>query len=200
MALTDISCRTAKPDASPRKMSDGGGLRLLVQPNGSKLWQLAYRFDGKQKTLSFGAYPSVSLATARAMREDAKRALANGFDPGAKKQANRDTDSFEVAARRWFEAQRSSWEEAHAARVLSRFERDVFPEIGKMHIGQIEAPDVLKVLRKVEERGALDVNKRIRQSISAVFRYAIANGWCRRDPAADVRDALATRPPSAIAH
>lgn len=188
--LSDAACRSAKPKEKQQKLSDGGGLYLLVLPSGGKSWRLAYRFDGKQKSLALGKYPKVTLVAARAKREDAKRHLDAGRDPAAEAES----DSFESIARRWHDTYKGEWVQAHAERVLSRIERDVFPELGSTPITQIEAPDVLAVLRKVEERGALDISKRLRQSIGAVFRFAIAEGKAKSNPAADVGDALKPKP------
>ncbi|WP_287311168.1 integrase arm-type DNA-binding domain-containing protein [Mesorhizobium sp.] len=196
MPLTDSACRAAKTEGSAKKLSDGGGLYLYVAPSGSKVWRMNYRFAGKQKTLSFGPYPRVTLADARALRENAKRALADGVDPSAikGKTATGAHDSFEAIAREWHAGQESSWVPAHAERVLSRFVRDVFPDLGERSVASIAAPEILEVLRKVEARGALDVTKRLRQSMGAVFRYAIATSRATRDPVADLRGALKAAP------
>ncbi len=188
--LSDAKCRNAKPLDRHQKLSDGGGLYLLVLSSGGKSWRLAYRFGGKQKAISLGKYPAVSLVQARELREAAKRKLALGKDPSDKEEAA----TFEAFAVRWHIAQKEQWVEAHAERVLARMERDVFPEIGHMPINKIEPTDILALLRKVEERGALDISKRLRQSIGAVFRFAIAEGKVKMNPAADVGDALKPRP------
>ncbi|PAQ11111.1 tyrosine-type recombinase/integrase [Mesorhizobium temperatum] len=196
MPLTDSACRAAKAEGSAKKLSDGGGLYLYLPPSGSKAWRMNYRFAGKQKTLSFGLYPRVTLADARALRENAKRALADGVDPAVikGKTATGAHDSFEAIAREWHGAQESSWVPAHAERVLSRLVRDVFPDLGERSVPSITAPEILEVLRKVEARGALDVTKRLRQSIGAVFRYAIATSRAVHDPIADLRGALKATP------
>jgi len=188
--LTDIACRTAKPLKTQKKLTDGGGLYLLVLPSGGKSWRLAYRFEGKQKALALGKYPAVSLLDARAKRDAAKRKLDAGMDPAVEAKS----DTFESVARRWHDNEKSGWIEAHASRVLSRIERDVFPALGSKPLTEITAPDVLDVLRKVEERGALDISKRLRQSIGSVFQFAIAEGKATSNPAADVGKALKPRP------
>lgn len=188
--LTDAKCRNVKPLDRHQKLSDGGGLYLLVLSSGGKSWRLAYRFGGKQKAISLGKYPAVSLLQARELREAAKRKLALGKDPADKEEAA----TFEAFAVRWHIAQKEQWVEAHAERVLARMERDVLPEIGHMPIDKIEPTDILALLRKVEQRGALDISKRLRQSIGAVFRFAIAEGKVKLNPAADVGDALKPRP------
>lgn len=195
MTLTDAACRNTKPEARPRKLSDGGGLYLLVQPNGSKLWRLDYRFEGKRKTLAFGAYPGVKLVDARGRRDLAKGALSAGRDPSVSPMSeNPGVPTFKSVALEWHNNKSPSWVPAHAARVLSRLEHDVFPALGKMPIDSIEAPMILDCLRKVEARGVRDTTRRLRQSISSVFRYAIATRRAARDPAADLKDALRARP------
>lgn len=198
MPLTDAACRGAKPDPTgkPRKMADGGGLLLFVSPSGGKLWRMRYRFGGKEKVLSFGAYPQVTLADARALRDKAKRALADGLDPGANAKAALSApagDSFEAVAREWIKAQSVTWSPAHTARILSRFERDAFPAIGSIPIAELTAPQILEMLRRVEDR-APDVAGRIRMTTGAIMRYAIATGRASRDPAADLRGALKPTP------
>jgi len=138
MALKDTGLRGLKSDGKPRKYSDGGGLFILVTPSGSKLWRLAYRFDGKQKTLSFGSYPTVSLAEARALRERARKALADGFDPACHTSIDTtDHDTFEAIGREWLEAQAPTWAPKYAPQVFRQFERDVFPALGSRPIDAI---------------------------------------------------------------
>ncbi len=178
-------------------MADGEGLYLLVTAGGSRLWRLAYRFQKKQKTLAIGVYPTVTLADAREKRLAARRLLAAGFDPSAAKRqavAAADQDNFQTIALEWWEVQAGTWKPAHAARVLARLKADVFPKIGMKNIRSIDGPDVLDVVRAVEARGALDVSKRLWQSVGAVFRFAIASGRARHDPSADIRDALKPNP------
>lgn len=193
MPLSEAKCRNEKPGDKQKKLSDGGGLYLLVLPTGGKSWRLGYRFAGKQKAISFGQYPAVTLAMAREKRDEAKRLLAAGQDPGARGPA-RKVETFEQVARRWHANESAGWVPAHAARVLSRMERDVFPVIGARTLDAIEPPDVLDLLRQVEARGALDISKRLRQSIGSVFRFAIAEGKAKHNPAADVGQALKPRP------
>lgn len=198
MPLTDVACRAAKPDPSgkPRKIPDGGGLLLFVSPSGGKLWRMRYRFGGKEKLLSFGAYPEVKLADARALRDKAKRALAEGRDPGANAKAALTApagDTFEAVAREWIKAQSTTWTPAHSARLLSRFERDAFPAIGATAVAELTAPQILAMLRPVENR-APDVAGRIRMTTGAIMRYAVATGRASRDPASDLRGALKPTP------
>lgn len=200
MALSDAACRNARGKEKPQKLSDGQGLFLLVQTNGSRLWRMAYRFGGKQKTLALGAYPDVTLESARERRRNARQLLADGIDPAShKKHAERaqriaEAHTFESVARSWHENASMGWVDAHKQRVLSRLERDVFPALGARPIAEIEAPEILDVLRAVERRGALDITKRLRQSIGSVFRFAIAEGKARRNPAADLSEALKPKP------
>lgn len=198
MPLTDIQCRNAKPkaDGTLNKLSDGGGLFLAVTPAGGKYWRMNYRFEGKQKLLSIGEYPETPLADARALLTANKNILKAGKDPALHKPAaaTGGPDAFETVAREWLEAQKDAWVPEHWQRVLSRFENDVFPVVGKMRLRDIGAPKVLEILRAVETRGALDVTKRIRQSIGAVFRFGIATGRADTNPAADLVDALKVRP------
>ena len=196
MPLTDVVCRKTKPSARPRKLSDGGGLHLLVDPRGGRYWRMAYRFAGKQKTLALGTYPAVSLADARAGRDEAKRRLTAGIDPSqARKEERRVAkfsagNTFEALAREWHENQRDGWTPGYAKHVMVRLNVDVFPAIGSRPIAEIEPPELLDLLRRVEARGALDIAKRLRQTIGQVFRYAVATGRARRDPAADLKGAL----------
>lgn len=195
MPLTDVQLRGLKPGPKPKKISDGGQLFLLVNPNGSKLWKMNYQHEGKQKTLSFGAYPEVKLADARALRDRAKKALAGGLDPSKHRTINTaDHDSFEAVAREWLAAQVPTWAPKYAPQVVRTFERDVFPKIGQRPIAEIEPKEVLEVLRAVEERGALDIAKRLRQKISAIFRYATPSGMVKYDPAGNLRDAMKRQP------
>jgi len=194
MALTDIGIRALKPRPVNAKLSDGGGLHLLLTPAGGKLWKLAYRFGGKQKTLSLGAYPAIGLLDARRKRDAAKADLAAGVDPGAKAKPAAEPDTFEVLAREWYASQIGDWAESHAQRIMARFEADVFPAIGSSPLADIAPLAVLEMLRTVEARGALDVAKRIRQTCSQVFRYAIATGRADRDPSGDLRGAMKRSP------
>lgn len=192
MALTDTACRNAKGRERPYKISDGEGLFLLVQPKGSRLWRMAYRFDGKQKTLAFGIYPYVSLVDAREKKAAAKRALAKGVDPA--KSETRKAETFESVAQRWYENSNDRWDESHSGRMWARVKRDAFPEIGSLPIDKITPPALLDMLRKVEARGAIEVAKRLKQSVSSVFRFAIAEGLVAHNPAAEIGAALKPTP------
>ena len=196
MSLSDTQLRNMKATGKAKKISDGGGLYLHLSPAGGKLWRMAYRFEGKQKTVCFGAYPALSLKEAREKRDESKALLARGIDPSLHKQAAKaasiaeTANAYEVVAREWHAKYAPGWTESNAERVLARQAKDVFSFIGKRPIAQISAPELLAVLRKVEERGALDTAHRILQDTSRIFRYAIATGRAERDPGADLKGAL----------
>lgn len=200
MPLTDIACRNAKAKDRPYKLSDGGGLYLLVGANGSKLWRLAYRFGGKQKLLSFGAYPEVPLAEVRERRAAAKKLLAEGVDPSqARKEQKRLAlqragRTFEAVAREWHENMKSAWTAPYTDFVMRRLEVDLFPAMGRRPISEIDGPELLDVLRSVERRGAVYTAHRLSQLTGQIFRYAIAAGVARYNPAGDLRGALKKAP------
>lgn len=194
--LTDMKVLKAKPQDKPIMLFDGGGLYLLVTPSGGKLWRFKYRYNNKSKTMAFGSYPEISLLDARKRRDDARRLLANGADPGAvrkaQKQANiEDTETFEVIAREWHEKFKTTWTEGHAQKLLRQLELNVFPWLGTRPIKKIKAPELLAVLRKTESRGVLEGAHRLRGICSQVFRYALATGRCERNPAQDLIGSLA---------
>jgi hypothetical protein len=155
MKLSDAKVRNVKAGENPIKLSDGGGLFLLVQPNGAKGWRLAYRFEGKQKLLSLGVYPAVTLKDAREKREELKRQLAKGIDPSAYRKAVKfaQGDSFEALAREWFNKFSAIWAKGHSEKIIRRLERDIFPWIGKSPTKEITPPELLAVLRRIEARG-----------------------------------------------
>lgn len=191
--LTDTAIRSAKATEKPRKLFDGGGLFLLLKPNGARLWQLKYRVSGREKLLSFGQYPEVSLKSAREQRDEARKLIAAKSDPGAKRKAERSAqaNTFEAVAREWLDMKADSISERTRLKRLARFESFVFPYLGKRPIASITAPDLLPVLKRIEGRGKNETAHRIRSESSAVFRYAIVTGRAERDPAADLRGALA---------
>jgi integrase len=199
MALTTTVIRATKPSIKPFKMADGNGLYLLVRPTGGKLWRMDYRFHGKRKTLSFGAYPEINLKEARAQCLEARKLLRANTDPGALKKARkaalrtRQTNSFTRVAREWFQRWKTDKADSHARRVFARLEKDVLPWIGQTPVAEITAPLTLSVLRRVEARGAIDTAYRIRSCISQIMRYAVATGHAERDPCPDLRGALAHR-------
>ncbi|AIV78948.1 phage integrase family protein [Burkholderia pseudomallei] len=203
MPLTDTAIRNAKPADKPVRLFDGGGLYLEIAPSGGKWWRLKYRFGGKEKRYSLGVYPEVTLATARKKRDEAREKLAAGIDPGEAKKAEKRAsllaaaNSFEVVARGWMDERRTTVEPAQHAKTLARMENDVFPWLGKRPIAEIDAPEILVVLKRVDGRGARFTAHRIRSEISRVFRYGIKEGHCKADPARDLVDAI---PPAQTTH
>ncbi|MHA6644641.1 tyrosine-type recombinase/integrase [Mesorhizobium sp. A623] len=191
MALTDAACRNAKPAAKARKLADGRGLYLYVSPNGSKLWRVDYTFESKRRTASFGPYPVIPLAEAREKRDGLKEQVMADIDPAAKAGEQADSrPTFEQVAREWFKANEKKWKPSYSARFWSRLEGDIFPAFGSKAIADIEPPMVLEALRKIEEREAVYTTRRAHQFVSTVFRYAIASGMTKFNPAADLHDAL----------
>ncbi|MEI6315814.1 MAG: integrase arm-type DNA-binding domain-containing protein [Syntrophus sp. (in: bacteria)] len=195
LPLSDTQISKVKPQSKQTTLFDGGGLFLLVTPSGGKLWRFKYRFDSKEKLLSLGTYPEISLADARQRRDEARKQVAKGIDPGtvrkAMKQAEtEETETFEVVAREWHIKFTTTWTPGHAVKIMSRLENDLFPWIGKHKIKEIKAPELLATLRRVESRGALESAHRIRTIAGQVFRYAVATGRAERDPAADLRGTL----------
>jgi len=194
--LTDPRVKTAKPKERPYKLSDGAGMYLYVTPTGGRYWRLKYRFGGKEKTLALGVYPDVTLAKARKKRQVARELLDAGKDPSlAKKEAKRQeimraNNTFEGVAREWHEQQNHRWTERHANKVMSSLERNIFPALGTRPIADVEAPELLDVLRVIENRGALVTAHEVLQRCGAVFRYAIASCKASYNPAADLKDAL----------
>ena len=194
--LTDIQPRTAKPKEKPYKLSDGGGLHLLVNPNGSKYWRMGYRFAGVERTLAFGKYPQVTLSEARDKRAAARKLLSDGIDPGeAKKEkariaVDKAANTFEKFARAWHANMLSTWSKTTAKETINRLEKDIFPEIGSMPIATITHQHVIAALRKIESRGAQEVAHRLKATCARVFSYAIQHGVTDRNPAADLTDVL----------
>lgn len=202
MALNDMKIRKTQTAEKPIKLFDGDGLFLFVTPKGGKLWRLKYRHEGKEKLLSLGKYPEVGLAEARQKKEEARKLMAAGIDPGAVKKAQKqaeteETETFEVIAREWHTKFSPTWAKTHTDGIMSRLERDIFPWIGKRPIAEIKAPELLTVIRRVESRGAMESAHRVRTIAGQVFRYAVATGRAERDPAADLKGAL---PPKKVKH
>jgi len=193
--LSEIKVRNAKPQESAYKLFDGGGLYLFITPSGGKLWHFKYRFDNKEKKLTFGSYPEISLLDARQRRDDARKLLSNGVDPGAVRKAQKqakveETETFEVIAKEWLERFKSKWQEEYADKIMHRLELNVFSWIGSRPIKDIKAPELLSVLRRMESRGALELAHRTRNICGQVFRYAVATGRADRNPAEDLKGAL----------
>jgi integrase len=204
MPLTEARVRSAKSLEKPYKMSDRAGLYCLVSPAGSKLWRLKFRFDGKEKLLSLGEYPRISIADARRRRDAALAQLDEGIDPSAEKQKRKraiegeTSATFEAIAREWHANRLHEWTPKYGAQVLARLEADLFPAIGGKAIAKLEPREVLATLRTVEARGVLETTRRLKQYASAIFRYAIASGYCTHDPAAPLKGAL--KPPPRPVH
>lgn len=203
MPLTDVEARNAKPREKPYKLSDAKGMYLEIMPNGSKYWRVKYRFLGKEKRLALGVYPEVSLKDARIKLDEARSRLASGIDPSAERKAaktaaiDRAENNFEAVAREWFKKHSPMWAPSHAEKIIRRLERDIFPWIGPQPIAEISAPNLLSVLRRIENRGAVETAHRAHQNCGQIFRYAIATGRAERDPSADLRGAL---PPTKERH
>lgn len=219
--LTDTAIRKAKPGQKPikdengkpgfvsvdgpYKIADEKGLFLLVTPAGGKLWRYKYRFAGKEKLLALGAFDEVGLAKARERRDEARKLLANGADPGEVKQAAKNkrrevaANSFEAIGREWYAKTSPTMAVSTKEKLLRRLEVDVFPVIGSRPISELAAPDLLAVIRRIESRGALDIAKRMHNACGRIFRYAVGHGLCARDPSRDleIKDIL---PPADVRH
>lgn len=199
MPLTDKAIKAFKPRNSQYKKADGKGLFLLIHPNGSKYWRFKYLIHNKEKSLSLGVYPEISLLEAREKTIQLRKHLANNLDPSQERKLDKlkskisMDNSFKSVAEEWHENQKAGWTERHSNYTLSRLEADVLPKIGFRPINEITAPELLLVLRDIEKRGALDISARIRQTCGQIFRYAIATGKAERDIAADLKGALKTR-------
>lgn len=195
MPLTDIKIKQAKPREKPYKIADERGLYLEVAPGGGKWWRLKYRVHGTEKRISLGVYPDVGLALARERRDDARQLIANGVDPSSHRKAVREArveaaaNSFEVVAREWFDRWKRDKAPKHSEKVIRRLERDVFPWLGTRPIADIRPPELLTVLRRIEER-AVETAHRAKQNCSQVFRYAVATGRAERDFTVDLKGAL----------
>lgn len=205
-SLTDIKLRSLKPKDKLFKVTDNKGMHVLIMPNGSKYFQLRYKYQGKEKTLSLGIYPEISLAEARDKRDEARKMLKEGIDPSQAKKENKlqrkteTENTFEIIAREWLDVMKNSWTKKHANNVLRRLEIDIFPALGFKAINKIVAQELLHTIREVEKRDALDLSHRLLQRCGQIFRYAIATGRAERDIAADLRGALKTRKQKHLAH
>jgi len=194
--LTETVIRGLKARESPFKVSDGGGLHLLVTPAGTKIWRLAYRHDGRQRCLTLGEHPALGLAAARKQREDAKAALRGGRDPGAPVDTPIAARTFKEVALEWHAAQSDRWTPAYAGQVLTRIQADLFPDLGRLPIGSIARSQLLVALRKVEGRGTIETARRLKQYAGAIFRYAGAADDEVTDPTPMLRGALKAPPRS----
>ncbi len=195
MPLTDTAIRNSKLQSKQYKLTDEKGMYLLVNKVG-KYFRLDYRFAGKRKTLALGVYPEVTLADARNKRDDARKMIANGVDPGqARKiqksiQIEQTENSFEAIAREWYGKFSPSWADSHAKNIIRRLELYIFPWLGSRPIADITPPELLAVLRKIESKGILETAHRAQQNCGQIFRYAIATGRAVRDPSADLKGAI----------
>ena len=195
--LTNLAIEALKAGPKPYKRADRDGLYLYVTPTGSKLWRMKFRFAGKEQRLSFGGYPEVSLADARAKCRTARQQLRDKVNPAMAKRApmvdapSSGQPTFEQLAREWHARKAPAWDDRHAWDVINSLERDAFPALGALPLAAITPPLVLTVLRAIEARGAIETAHRIRQRVSAVFVYGISSGLCMSDPAAIVKGALA---------
>jgi integrase len=193
--LTDRKVKEAKARPSAWKMGDGGGLFLFVTPAGGKLWRWTYRYQGDPRLMALGKYPDISLALARERHRQGRELLANGIDPMAQKKADRlrareeNENSFASVAAKWLEHWRDGKNVRHAATVCRRIDVDVLPYLGPRPIAMIEAPEVVAVIKAIELRGARDLAKRALETIGQIFRYAIAHGYARRNPASEIKPA-----------
>lgn len=199
MSLTDTEAKNAKPLEQPYKLTDGEGMYLLVKPNGGKYWRLKYRVAGKEKVLALGVYPAIKLQAARKRRMEARELLTAGKDPGGERKAEKRykrvlaANTFQAVAREWYDNQCEKWSAAHAGAVLKRLEDELFPGLGARPIAEIDAPELLDVLRGIERRDVLELVSKVRIIAGQVFRYAIATGRAKYDPSRDLRGALKTR-------
>ncbi|EPY7258747.1 tyrosine-type recombinase/integrase [Klebsiella pneumoniae] len=196
MKLNARQVDAAKPREKAYKLADGAGLYLEVIPSGSRYWRMKYRFNGKEKRMAFGVYPAVSLAQARALRDEAKKKLAEGIDPSfAKKEEKlvRDVqlnNTFQAVALEWHGTKVSRWSEGYASDIIEAFNKDIFPYIGQLPVNDIKPLVLLNVLRRMESRGATEKAKKVHQRCSEVFRYAIVTGRAEYNPAADLTSAM----------
>ncbi len=199
MPLSDTSVRMAKPRPKSYKLSDGHGLYLEVAPSGSRYWRLKYRFQGKEKRLSFGVYPVVTLARARDDALAARRLLHDGIDPAEHRRVQAQeallaaANSFEAVAREWHGIMKPQWTPHHARNVIESLEQDIFPALGTKPIAELKAPEILHAIRAIEKRGAVDIAQRVRQRCSAVFAFAIGTGYAETNPVAAMQGIFATR-------
>ena len=199
MSLTNVAIKSAKPREKTYRLYDEKGLYLEVTLKGAKLWRWKYRFQGKEKRLAIGPYPEIGLQLARETRDKARALLASGTDPSAQKKAQKEAvstnidSSFEAIARDWHSGRSRIWSVIHSKNVLDRLSRNVFPFIGQTSISDVTVPELLKLLRRIEERGANETAHRVLGNIGEVYRYAIASGKAERNIAVDIKGAATTR-------
>ncbi|MEI2766954.1 MAG: integrase arm-type DNA-binding domain-containing protein [Nitrosomonas sp.] len=195
--LTDLACKNAATESAKiRKLHDGQGLYLWVYEDGRKYWRLRYKIHDKEKSLSLGVYPVVGLKQARQLAQAERVKLTINIDPSIDRQINKQkakqaaANSFEAVSREWYTKQTHTWAATHSKDVLRRLEGNVFPYIGMYPIGTIEAPQLLNMIRIIEQRGSYDLAHRVLGVCGQVFRYGVSTGRCARDPSGDLRGAL----------
>jgi len=198
--LSEIKIKAVKPGEKTFRLADEHGLYLEIAPSGGKWWRLKYRFDGKEKRISLGVHPEVSLREARLKRDDAKRLLTQGVDPSENRKAAKASrvelagNSLEVIAREWFAQYAPTKAPSHTIRIMQMFERDIFPWIGGRPIAEVNPQELLSVMRRIESRGAIDTAHRSLTTCGMVFQYAVGTGRAPRDPSQDIRSVLKPRP------
>ncbi|NND82506.1 MAG: tyrosine-type recombinase/integrase [Gammaproteobacteria bacterium] len=190
--LTDTKIKALRAKHKPYKMSDCHGLYIYVTKNGGKYWRQKYRINGKEKLLSHGEYPFITLSQARQLRDVARTQVKQGIDPAIEKRAQKTNklNTFENIARDWHEAQKDDWSKNNAQKVIISLEKDIFPSLGNVPIGDITTPLLLQALKAIEARGAYEQAKRVSQRCDAVFKFAIASGLLTYNPAQEIQGAL----------
>lgn len=194
--LIDRDIQRAKPRPAAYRLTDARGLYLTVTPSGGKLWRYKYRFEGKEKLMSFGPYPDVPLVRARELHASARRLLADGVDPMAQRAVTRGTASrsFQAVAGLWLDHWGVNKSDQHATSTRRRLLVNVYPAIGERPIAEIEPPELVKMVKAIEARGVSDLAKRALETVGQIFRYGIAHGYCKRNPCADIKPGDVLRP------
>jgi len=199
MPLTNTKISTCKPQNKPYKLFDGAGMYLLVNPTGSRYWRLKYRLHGKEKTLALGVFPEVSLAQAREDRTEAKKIIKKGIDPVQQKRLQKlnkrksAENTFKAIANEWLEKQEGGWTPGHFVSVRKSINKELLPDLGNMPIADITPQEVIAVVKKVENRGALEIASKVLQRASSIFRYAVQTGLVKYNPASELRGTIRTR-------
>jgi len=196
MALNTLAIKGAKPKEKSYRLYDANGLYIEIAPSGGKLWRFKYRFAGKEKRLSLGSFPTITLKQARSLKEDAKRLLNDGIDPAAYKKELKQSqladakNSFEIVTREWIHKNRNIWVANNTKHVTARFERFVFPELGSKSIAGVTAPDLLTIIKRIEKSGTNYTAHKVLQNCGQVFRYAMATARTTSDPTTALKGAL----------